>query len=67
MGILTWLEYLPAYSARERQGRGAVEWQDVKRSIEKHLDNNEEIAKVLSWHMSAIKLRGSSGRLFVRN
>lgn len=48
MGILTWFEYLPAYSATERQGRGAAEWQNVKRSIEKHLDNKEEKAKVLS-------------------
>lgn len=45
MGILTWLEYLPAFSARERQGRGTAEWQNVKRSIEKHLDNNEEKSK----------------------
>lgn len=61
MGILTWLEDLSAYSARKRQGRGAAEWQNVKRSIEKHLDNNEGKVKVLSWQVSAIKPRGSSG------
>lgn len=44
MGIFTWLEYLRAYSAGERDGRGVSEWQNVKRyrPILKHLDNNEE-------------------------
>lgn len=45
MGILTWLEYLPAYSAREGQGRSTAEWQNVKRSIEKHLNNNNNDEK----------------------
>lgn len=66
--IGTWWEYSHGWKTYQLiqpgKGReeGAAEWQNVKRSIEKHLDNNEGKVKVLSWQVSAIKPRGSSGK-----